>query len=266
MSDHPLLDSHLHLQDPRFEGIRADILLRAAEAGVGRMFCNSTRELDWPDVLQLNATNPAVIPFIGIHPWYADSLETGWEMGLEAVVATNHCGIGEAGIDGNCRVPISSQEIVLSVQLSLATEYQRPIALHCVKAWGRLIDMLERLQKKTELPPLMIHSFGGSLETMHRLVKLGCWISFSARLIDRERHALHQVFCGTPPDRILLETDAPDQLPSSLRNASVVRCNEPANIAELYRQAARFRHMDLDDFTQQIWNNGEIYADSLLPR
>jgi TatD DNase family protein len=126
--------------------------------------------------------------------------------------------------------------------------------------------MLERLAKTADLPPLMIHSFGGSLETMLRLVRLGCWISFSARLIDRKRHALHQVFCETPTDRILLETDAPDQLPATLRNSGDALYNEPANIADFYRQAARLRCMSFDDFTQQIWNNGEIYADSLLPR
>lgn len=266
MADHSLLDSHLHLQDPRFEGIRADVLRRAAEAGVDRMLCNATRKQDWPEVLQLTATIPAVIPFIGIHPWYADSVETAWDKSLEAIVGTNRCGIGEAGLDGKCRVPIANQEVVLAVQLNLAIAYQRPVALHCVSAWGRLIDMLERLAKTAGLPPLMLHSFGGSLETMHRLVNLGCWISFSARLIDHERHTLQRVFCETPLDRILLETDAPDQLPATLRNSADTRCNEPANIAELYRQAAWLRRINLNDFTQQIWNNGEIYTDSLLPR
>lgn len=266
MVNHCLLDSHLHLQDARFEGIRAEVLLRAANAGVSRMLCNATREGDWPDVLHFSATCPSVIPFIGIHPWYAASVETGWDKRLAAIVATNRCGIGEAGLDGKCRIPVASQETVLAVQLELAREYQRPAALHCVGAWGRLLDMLARLAKTGGLPPLMIHSFGGSLETMHRLVRLGCWISFSARLINCERHMLQQVFCATPLDRILLETDAPDQLSATLKNSATAYCNEPANIADLYRQAAQLRHMNLDDFTQQIWNNGEIYADSLLPR
>ncbi len=266
MADHSLLDSHLHLQDPRFEGIRAEVLRRAAEAGIGRMLCNATRERDWPEVLQLSATFPAVIPFIGIHPWYADSVEPAWDQRLADVVATNRCGIGEIGLDGKCRVPIAGQEVVLTVQLALAAKYQRPVALHCVGAWGRLIDMLERLAKTAGLPPLMLHSFGGSLETMQRLVNLGCWISFSSSLIDREPHTLQRVFFETPIDRILLETDAPDQLPVTLRNSDGARCNEPANIADLYRQAARLRRINLEDFTQQIWNNGEIYTDSLLPR
>ena len=266
MTAPPLLDSHLHLQDPRLEGIRAEVFRRAVEAGIGRMLCNATRERDWPEVLQLSATFPSVIPFIGIHPWYADPLETAWDRRLEAVIAINCCGIGEAGLDGKCPIPIASQERVLAIQLGLAAEHQRPVALHCVGAWGRLIDMLERLVKTAGLPPLMIHSFGGSLETMHRLVNLGCWISFSARLIDRDRQTLQQVFCETPLERILLETDSPDQLPQALRHSGNVPCNEPANIADFYRQAAKLRRMNLDDFTQQIWNNGEIYADSLLSR
>ena len=71
------LDSHLHLQDPRLAAIRADVLRRAATAGVSRMFCNATAEADWPEVLRLAAVSAAVIPFVGIHPWHAETARCG---------------------------------------------------------------------------------------------------------------------------------------------------------------------------------------------
>ena len=112
----------------------------------------------------------------------------------------------------------------------------------------------------------MIHSFSGSSEIMHRMVRIGSWISFSAGLADPGRERLRRVFLDTPLDRLLLETDAPDQLPSALKTTAPPPVNEPANILPLYREAARLRHIDLHDFIHQIWNNGTIYADSLLPR
>ena len=74
-----LLDSHVHLLDTRFAGRLEAVLNKAAQAGVGRMFCNSTRESDWQEILNLSKTTPAVFPFLGIHPWFADTVTDGWE-------------------------------------------------------------------------------------------------------------------------------------------------------------------------------------------
>ena len=72
-----LLDSHVHLLDKRFTGRLESVLERATQAGVERMFCNSTRESDWQEILNLSKTAPAVLPFLGIHPWFADTVTEG---------------------------------------------------------------------------------------------------------------------------------------------------------------------------------------------
>lgn len=261
------LDSHLHLQDPRLAAVRDDVFDRAAAVGVVRMFCNATSEADWAEVLRLASISPAVVPFIGIHPWHAGTAGTDWDQRLASILATTRCGIGEIGLDGKCAVTMERQEEVFVRQLQLAIRFGRPLALHCLGCWGRLLEVLEPQATMTALPPFMIHSFSGSSETMHRLVRIGGWISFSAGLADPKRERLRRVFIETPIDRILLETDAPDQLPAALRtSATTPPVNEPANILPLYREAAGLRHINLQDFIHRIWNNGTIYADSLLSR
>ena len=266
MADRRCLDSHLHLQDPRFAAIRADVLSRAAAAGVARMFCNATAEADWPEVLDLAAVSPAIIPFVGIHPWHAGSASTEWEKRLAAILKTNRCGVGEIGLDGKCPVAMERQEEIFVRQLQLAIRFARPLALHCLGCWGRMLEILERQAQIAALPPFMIHSYSGSSEIMHRIVRVGGWISFSAGLADPKRERLRRVFLATPLDRLLLETDAPDQLPFALKTATPTPVNEPANILALYREAAGLRQIDLHDFIHRIWTNGTIYADSLLPR
>ncbi|MBB5348149.1 TatD family hydrolase [Desulfoprunum benzoelyticum] len=260
------LDSHLHLQDPRLAAIRNDVLARAAAAGVARMFCNATAEADWAEVLGLASISAAVIPFVGIHPWHAGTASAGWEKRLTMILETSRCGIGEIGLDRKCPVAMERQEEIFSRQLQLATRLKRPLSLHCLGCWGRLREILEHQAKIAALPPTMIHSFSGSSEIMQRLVRLGCWLSFSAGLTDPKRERLRRVFVATPLHRILLETDAPDQLPFALKTAATPPLNEPANILALYREAAELRQIDLENFIHRIWNNGEIYADSLLPR
>jgi TatD DNase family protein len=260
------LDSHLHLQDPRLAAIRADVLSRAAAAGVARMFCNATAEADWPEVLRLGAVSPAVIPFVGIHPWHAETASAEWEKRLAAILQTTRCGVGEIGLDGKCPVAMERQEEIFVRQLELAIRFARPLALHCLGCWGRLLEILERQAQTAALPPFMIHSFNGSTEIMHRIVRIGGWISFSAGLTDPKRERLRRVFVATPLHRLLLETDAPDQLPFALKTATPAPVNEPANILALYREAAKLRQIDPENFIHRIWTNGEIYADSLLPR
>ncbi len=260
------LDSHLHLQDPRFNGIRAEVLLRARKAGVTGMFCNATRQEDWQGTLEL--ASPSIFPFIGIHPWYCRDLEKKWERRLEETLETTRCGIGETGLDKRCACDMTRQVQIFTAQLQLAVAFRRPLTVHCLGAWGKLLEILEVQAKTCPLPPILVHSFGGSAEVMRRLVGLGCALSFSARLAAPEQERLRQVFQATPKQHILLETDAPDQLQIGINRgkAGHPTLNEPANIAALYTFAANLHHMELQDFCRQIWQNGTVFTDSTIPR
>lgn len=268
MPECTFLDSHLHLQDPRFQTDREAVLLRAKQAGVGRMFCNATQENDWQDVLNIASTSDAIVPFVGIHPWFCDTTSNGWQGRLAGILETTDCGIGETGIDKKCSCNLRRQEETFISQLQLAVYFQRPLTIHCLGSWGKMLDILGGLAKTGALPPLLLHSFGGSLEVMQRLVQLGCTISFSARLAASGQERLRRVFQETPLSRILLETDAPGQLQAeiSCTNKQASRYNEPAHITALYVYAANLYNMDLQDFCRQIWQNGKIFTDSAIPR
>lgn len=263
-----LLDSHVHLLDTRLAGRLESVLERAARAGVERMFCNSTRESDWQEVLNLSKTTPAVLPFLGIHPWFADTVTEGWEKRLDDLLATHRAGIGETGLDKRCDVHQDLQEEVFLSQLRLAVKHKIPLVIHCLHRWGRLIELLETHLKGNLKVPFMIHSFSGSVEIMRRLVHLGCFISYSMRLTDASQGQLRQTFKATPLERILIETDAPDQLNVHLLALNIEKSadNEPSYIRDLFAYAADLREMNTSEFCARIWKNGEIYSHSALPR
>ncbi|MCX5869420.1 MAG: TatD family hydrolase [Deltaproteobacteria bacterium] len=259
------LDSHLHLQEKHLAPQIDIIMERARNAGVARMLCNATREKDWQAVVDLAAEAPEIIPFLGIHPWFAETAVTGWEERLLSLLQQVPAGIGETGLDKCCRADFGRQQQIFLTQLKMASELQRPLVIHCVKAWGRLLEMLE--QFAAPLPPIMIHSFTGSRETLQRLLRLGCFISFSGWLATDGK--LHLRFLETPLANLLLETDAPAQpnrqLPPGSHDQTVI-CDEPAAITQLYKLAATMRKMPLDEFRQEIWKNGEIFTDTIIPR
>jgi len=261
------LDSHLHLQacTPRPD---VDALLdRAERSGVRRMFCNATREDDWQAVIDLAAGNREVIPFLGIHPWFAETAAPGWEQRLASRLQRTPAGIGEIGLDRRCRADFSRQQQIFLTQLQLASALRRPVVIHCVKAWGALMEILEQFAAERRLPPAMIHSYGGSQETLRRLLKAGCFISYACRIMAEDK--LQPCFLETPLDQLLLETDAPGQAQKTAAidaHKPSPECHEPAAIIRLHAWAAATRGVEQQKFNQRIWSNGEIFADTILSR
>ncbi len=251
------LDSHCHLQANRLLPVRDAMFERAGAAGVARMLCNATSEKDWQAVVELAITRQAVLPFLGIHPWWAETATSGWDQRLRSLLAQTAAGVGEIGLDKCCRADFGQQQLIFETQLQMAVELSRPIVIHCVKAWGRIVALLEQLTRPR--PPIMIHAFSGSEDILQRLIRLGCFISFSARLDNDPK--VHHCVLATPLTNLLLESDAPGQ-----PNNQTVFSAEPAAIIQLYRLVATLKEMPLDEFRQEIWKNGEIFTHTILPR
>jgi TatD DNase family protein len=254
------LDAHLHLQDRRYCGRARQVIDRALGQGVRRMLCNGTSESDWAAVLELAACSDTVVPFLGIHPWQAETVSADWCRRLEELVRDHGCGLGEIGLDRRCRVDRAQQERVFLAQLDLACRYDRPLVIHCVQAWGTLIDLLGHSRSSRTGPPIMMHSFSGSLEIMERLTRMGVSLSFSMRLLDPGQQQLRQVFARVPLDRLLLETDAPDQSYDHQGRKKADSLNEPGCIIALYEEAARLRQMDCEQLSNIVWQNGSVFT------
>lgn len=224
-------DSHNHLQDPRL-GDPGPLIAAMKQAGVTRCVVNATREADWQAVGKLAAAEPDfILPAFGIHPWHAHTAEAGWQHRLASLLEKHpRASIGECGLDSwGATPPLEIQRPVFLGQLRLARELDRPLTLHCLKAWGALFDAF------SETPPparFLMHSFGGSIETARRLIPLGAYFSFSGHFLHPRKSAVLDVFRQLPPDRVLLETDAPDMLPPAeiISHPLPENFNHPANL------------------------------------
>ena len=228
------IDAHLHLQDPRL-GDPAPVIGAMRAAGVARCVVNATRESDWEAVENLaDAYQGFVLPAFGIHPWHAHTAAEGWPGRLAALLEKHpHASIGECGLDGWVSSPsIAMQGPVFLTQLRLAREWQRPLSIHCLKAWGALFDAFAE-----EAPPprFLMHSFGGSIETARRLIPLGARFSFSGHFLHERKAGVVEVFRQLPENRILLETDAPDMPPPEnlIRHPLPEHRNHPANLPSI---------------------------------
>jgi TatD DNase family protein len=224
-------DAHNHLQDPRL-GDPTPVIAAMRSAGITCSVVNATREDDWPAVENLATREPDFVsPAFGIHPWQAHTATRGWQNRLQTLLESHpQASIGECGLDQwISHPPIDVQRPVFIGQIRLAREMDRPLTVHCLKAWGALFEAF------AEAPPparFLMHSFGGSIETARRLIPHGAYFSFSGHFLHPRKHAMIEVFRSLPPDRILLETDAPDMLPpaDTITHPLPEHRNHPANL------------------------------------
>lgn len=254
-------DAHNHLQDGRLAPHRANILRVLPEAGVVKMVVNGSCEADWPLVLELAKTVPQVIPSFGYHPWYVGERTANWQENLTRFLGATASAIGEIGLDKWIRdSDFAAQEKVFAWQLRLAAERNVPASIHCLQAWGTLLEILKR-----EPRPgcgFVLHSFGGPREMIEPLAKLGAHFSLPGYFAHTRKERQRETFKHVPRERLLIETDAPDQslpdarvefpLPNSENGKPV---NHPANLRAVYQFAAGLLDEPIEVLAKQVEEN-----------
>lgn len=241
-------DAHNHLQDERFGGRQTEMVAACRAVGVARMVVNGVGATDWPAVADLARAHPdLVIPAFGYHPWHLGGRPANWRQTLEnRLDRTPAAVIGEVGLDRwKPDLSYDGQEEVFQWQLQLAAGRNLPLTIHCLRSWGRLLDLL----RAGPLPQrgFLLHSYGGPVEMIVPLAALGAFFSFPGYFLHDRKRRQRETFRRVPADRLLVETDAPDQvLPEELTRfpladgTSARPLNHPANLPAVYAGLASF--------------------------
>ncbi|MFO1500998.1 MAG: TatD family hydrolase [Verrucomicrobiota bacterium] len=266
-------DAHNHLQDERLRPARAEILAALRREGIARMVVNGSCEEDWPEVMSLARSCPEVIPSFGYHPWYVRERSPEWQGRLLQFLDAVPSAVGEIGLDRWIKDhDLAEQEEVFVWQLRTAAERQLPVSIHCLQAWGRMLEILEREPRPR--CGFVLHSYGGPAEMVEPLAKLGAYFSLPGCFALERKVRQRDAFKRVPPDRLLIETDAPDQnLPAErvaypLTDQSTQKpINHPANLPAVYRFAAELRNTSLEALTDQVGQNFQrLFRLPCLPR
>lgn len=259
-----LTDMHLHLQDIPDPLMCKSILKLAEHLRVGQFVCNATRPEDWSAAEKFATEDRRVVPFFGVHPWYAEKLPKDWYEMLECFLKRNrNAGIGEVGLDKARNVDLARQTEVFHRQLELAGRLARPLAIHCVRAWSHLVNILKRsLPAKTRF---MVHSFQGSREVLRDLLALGAYVSFSWKSLQRDTEESISLMRAVPLDRLLLETDFPYTEPGRI-GADAHDEKYFQTLQGAYDLAERAKGVDVEALEKAVWANGTAFLSGTSAR
>lgn len=256
-------------------------MLECVQAGVSGMVVNGACAGDWPDVEALANRHPSVvIPSFGWHPWYLHEQEPGWEAEFERWLdRLPGAAVGEIGLDrwildqptairaryapalaGIEPAPMARQIEVFRFQWESAVRRGRPASVHCLQCWGTLHDVIA--SGAGPAPGFLLHSYGGPVEMIDRFARLGAYFSFPGYFLQERKARQREVFRKVPIDRLLVETDAPDQMPpEGFRPFTVPgtaegsTLNHPANLPAIQEGLAAFLGHEPEVFAEQLEAN-----------
>jgi TatD DNase family protein len=216
----PFIDFHTHKH-------------QLADGEIIAVNCYAANEMD-----TANITNYFTL---GIHPWDANISQV--DMYLDRIMSytknSKMLGIGEIGLDKTKGPKIDIQQEVFIKQLKIAAAMQKPVTIHCVKAWDELLA-IKALHSDAFL--WAVHGFNGSQQLAKQLVDKGFYLSIGSSILN-EQSKLQSTLCHIPLNRLFLETDA-----------------SGVAIKEIYEAVAVKLHITVDSLKQQINKNfSEFY-------
>ena len=139
---------------------------------------------------------------LGIHPWYIEGdakaqLDALHQYGKKKQVLA----IGECGLDKLCDSKWEAQEAVFRKQISFANSVQKPLIIHCIRAYQECLQLLR--EEKVSVP-VIFHGFEKNPELARQIIQQGYYVSLGGSLLSGKKDELIQQL---PLDKILLETD-----------------------------------------------------------
>ena len=232
-----MFDAHCHLD---MMDDHAAVLGRARAAGVQDLLVSGVNPEGWREQLMLLGDGVHIA--LGLHPWHVSKATDAWSEQLSELVETLPVSaIGETGLDFGARMDpegFEAQASAFENHIGLAKHHRLPLVLHVVSAHQRTLEILSRTG------PLvgggMVHAFSWSAEQALQYVRLGLHISICGTITDPRRRKLRRAVAEIPADRLLVETDSPDQTPLNRRPGP----NEPAFLIDVVAAVAEARGED----------------------
>jgi TatD DNase family protein len=237
-----------------------NLLKNASSNGVRAILVPSVDRADWDKLPQIPSVRGLELYFsLGLHPYFvleitsatASDLIEELKLRVRSAV-TNLRAIGECGLDFLRGPAIDQREHQLAVfraQLELARATGLPLTIHCVRAHGPMLELL----RERPTPPSVMHAFSGSADVARACVAAGHYVSFAGNLLLANARKVVEAALAVPDDRLLIETDSPDQTPPARRPAD----NEPAFIVDIAQRLAELRQTSIEAIAAITFANAE---------
>jgi TatD DNase family protein len=140
---------------------------------------------------------------VGLHPWFADHYSPQ-EINVileEFAGDQNMIALGETGLDKSCHIPMQIQQDIFEIHLKNAAKQNKPVVLHCVKAWEEIIEQTSHFSMTK-----VLHGYNGSAELTKRLLNHNFLFSIGTAILN-PKAKIQSAIQTIPVSSLFCETD-----------------------------------------------------------
>lgn len=212
------IDTHAHLYAKAFEEDREEMIQRALDEGVTKLFLPNIDEESVAGMEQLVKDYPGVCyAMMGIHPC---DVQKDWQTQLKTIKKHykkgHHIAIGEIGIDLYWDKTLQQEQTdAFRAQINWAKSEKLPIVIHCRDAFDEIFEVLDD-ENDADLFGIF-HCFTGTEEQAHKIIKYGGFKLGIGGVVTFKNSGLDQHIKNIDLEHLVLETDAPYLAPSPYR-------------------------------------------------
>lgn len=250
----PMIDTHTHLDDVRYDDDRETVITRALDTGV-EAFVTIGCDLPTSQAAVALAERYAfVYASVGVHPHEVKHIRDGWyDEFRRLAINKNVVAYGEIGLDYhyNHSSP-KEQRDRFREQIQVARELKLPLIIHTREAQEDTVAILKE-EQASEVGGVF-HCFSGDARLAKEALALGFYLSFSGILTFQNAAPLREIARNTPMDRVLIETDCPYLTPVPYRGTR----NEPAYVSQVAKELASLHpELSLDEVQRTTTANAK---------
>ena len=247
-----LFDTHCHLDLSVFDTDRKLLIEKSSENGINNILLPGIKKEDWRVLRMHVALNKSLHAALGLHPMFIDEHteqhlhDLEMALNLPPVVA-----VGEIGLDFYDKsLDREKQEVFFRAQLKIAKAKKFPVILHVRKAHDEVIKHLGLLQFEEGG---IVHAFNGSLQHAKSYISKGFKLGFGGTMTYARSVKIRELVKTVPLESIVLETDAPDMVPSS----SSSKRNTPVHLLDNFRVLCQLREESAEEIARVTTHNAK---------
>ncbi len=246
------VDSHCHLEMEDFDKDRDRVIAGSIEEGLRFILTVGTEEKYFDKVAEIVDEYDCVYGALGIHPHNGNDFTADVKTRLASSLRRpKMVALGEIGLDFfRNHSPRDAQIRAFEEQIATAQELDLPIIVHSRDAKDETLSIL-RNALADSVAKGVIHCFSYDLSTAKILIDMGFYISIPGTITYKNTDKLAEAVQYIPPDRLLVETDAPFLTPQPHRG----KRNLPSYVKITTARLAAIRHMPLEQTTSHILDN-----------
>ncbi len=236
------IDTHAHIYSAKFDADRDEVIQRAVENGVSKIFMPNIDTASIDAMLEAELKYPEVcIPMMGLHPCDVDgNFEKQLYVMEEWLEKRPFAGIGETGLDLYWdKTFFEHQKEALKIQIAWAKKKGLPIILHCRESMDETIEIVRELNDDRLAG--IFHCFTGSLEQAKEIIEMGFLLGVGG-VATFKNGGLDKVLPEIGLDHLVLETDAPYLAPVPNRG----KRNSPEYIPLIAERVAELKGTSLE--------------------